>query len=620
MSNEQNCSQDTLSDGNIDISDAPTLPGCYLMRDREGTILYVGKANNLRARVRNYINMSDSRYSVKFLMRRVAGIEYLTVDTEKEALLLENSLIKTHKPRYNVRLRDDKTFISIRLDPSEPFPRLTVVRRHKRDAARYFGPYHDTRAARKTIRQLQRLVPLRICSDHVMANRKRPCIYYQMKQCHAPCTSQITAEAYADMVNQALMVLEGRSNELEKQLRARMARLSEALRFEEAALIRDRLADLRVTVEPQRAVVPGPSGGRDVFGYYAEGQFLQIQSLYYRNNAMVGGDTFAFDRVEMPLEELFGSFLLQYYDSAPFIPGEILLPAALEEMPVLQELLSEKRGASVRLRVPQRGTPSRLVRLAASNAQRAFAERKGHEKAAREALEAVQSTLRLPRLPERIECFDISTIQGDSTVAAMVVFEQGIPSKNRYRRYTIKQTAGQDDFAAMRETLTRRYTRALQENDLPDLVLIDGGKGHLNIAGAVLKTLGLDTLPYAAIAKSRSDKDRTTLERFFIPHRSNPIIPQQNGPVVRLLSAVRDETHRFAITFHRKKRSKARLTSVIVAIPGVGETRAKRLLASFGSVARLREATVEQVAAVPSINVTLAREIVEFLKRNPGRQ
>ncbi|HOC70752.1 MAG TPA: excinuclease ABC subunit UvrC, partial [Candidatus Hydrogenedentes bacterium] len=620
MSKKQNQIQVPPSDAKLDISKAPTLPGCYLMRDADGNILYIGKAKNLRARLRNYINMSDSRYSVRFLMRRVAGIEYLTVDTEKEALLLENSLIKTHKPHYNVRLRDDKTYISIRLDPSERFPRLTVVHRRKPDKARYFGPYHDARAARKTIKQLQYLIPLRICSDHVLASRKRPCIYYQMKQCPAPCTGLIPPEAYADMVNQVLMILEGRSKELEKQLRARMARLSEALCFEEAAQIRDRLADLRITVEPQRAIVPGPACGRDVFGYYAEGQFLQIQSLYYRNNAMVGGDTFAFDRVEVPLEELFASFLLQYYDSAPFIPGEILLPSALEEMPVLEELLSEKRGAPVRLRVPRRGPPAHLVQLAESNAQRAFIERKGHEKAVLKALEAVQDTLHLPRLPGRIECFDVSTIQGDSTVAAMVVFEQGVPAKNRYRRYTIKDTPGQDDFAAMRETLLRRYTRALRENDLPDLVLIDGGKGHLNVASAVLKTLGLESLPHAAIAKSRSENGQTSCERFFIPRRSNPIVPPQNGPVVHLLSAVRDETHRFAITFHRKKRSQARLTSTLLEIPGVGKTRLKRLLTTFGSVTRLREASVEQVAALPSINDTLARQIVEFLKQNPGRQ
>lgn len=597
-----------------DAAAAPTLPGCYLMRDAEGRILYIGKAKNLRARIRNYINETDSRYSVKFLMRRVTRIDYLTVATEKEALLLENTLIKKHKPRYNVRLRDDKTFISIRLHPSENFPRLTVVRRRRNDGARYFGPYHDARAARKTIRQLQRLVRLRLCSDHVLANRTRPCIYHQMGLCLAPCVGLITKEAYGILVERALMILEGRAGELEKQLRGEMERLAESLRFEEAAAARDQLADLHTTMEPQRAVVGGATADRDVFGFHAEGSYLQIQILYYRNNAMTGGADFAFDRIEAPVSEILGSFLLQYYEAAPSIPSEILLPLELEEMEILAELLSEKRGATTRLRAPVRGALAGLVRLAEDNARRAFNERKGHEKACRDALEAVKAALHLPAAPARIECFDISTIQGDATVAAMVVFENGMPAKNRYRRYSIKRTQGQDDFAAMREVIQRRYSRALREQDLPGLVLIDGGKGHLGAAKIVLDSLGLADLPCAAIAKSRREEGESAFERFFIPGRSNPIIPAQNGPVVRLLAGIRDETHRFAITYHRKKRTKARLTTSLLQIPGVGEKRARLLLATFGSVSRIREATPEQLAAVPSISATLARKIVEALQ------
>jgi len=597
-----------------DAAAAPTLPGCYLMRDTEGRILYIGKAKNLRARIRNYINETDSRYSVKFLMRRVAHIDYLTVATEKEALLLENTLIKEHKPRYNVRLRDDKTFISIRLDPAENFPRLTVLRRRRNDGARYFGPYHDARAARKTIRQLQRLVRLRLCSDHVLANRVRPCIYHQMGLCHAPCVGLISREDYQVLVQQTLMVLEGRAGELERQLRAEMERLAESLRFEEAAVMRDRLADLRTTIEPQRAVVQGTTADRDVFGLYAEGPYLQIQVLYYRNNAMIGGADFAFDRIEVPVSEILGSFLLQYYETAPTIPAEILLPLELEEMEVLSELLSEKRGRATRLRAPVRGALVSLVRLASDNARRAFTERKGHEKASRDALEAVKTALHLPAAPERIECFDVSTIQGDATVAAMVVFENGMPAKSRYRRYSIERTQGQDDFAAMREVIQRRYSRAVREQDLPGLVLIDGGKGHLGAAKVVLDSLGLDNLPCAAIAKSRQEEGDSAFERFFIPGRSNPIIPPQNGPVVRLLAGIRDETHRFAITYHRKKRTKARLTTALLQIPGVGERRARLLLTAFGSVSRIREATPEQLAAVPSISATLARKIVEALQ------
>ena len=597
----------------LDAGAAPVLPGCYLMRDAENRILYIGKAKSLRARIRNYINATDSRYSVKFLMRRVASIEYFTVGSEKEALLLENTLIKTHKPRYNVRLRDDKTFISIRLNPAEPYPRLTVVRRRREDGARYFGPYHDTRAARKTIRQLQRLVPLRVCSDHVLENRARPCIYYQMKQCHAPCVGFISRESYGELVSQALLILEGRSDELENRLREEMLYHADAMRFEQAALVRDRLADLKTTVEPQRAVMTGRTHDRDVFGYYQEGRFIQIQVLYYRNHAMVGGKTFGFDHVEAPVDELIGSFLLQYYDSVPAIPQEILLPLDLEDGPALAEVLGEKRGSTVHVRVPRRGALAGLVQLAASNAQRAFTERKGHERALEETLEAVRKTLHLGAVPHRIECFDVSTIQGDSTVAAMVVFEQGQSAKQRYRRYSIKRFDGQDDFAAMREALERRYARALREQDLPDLVLIDGGKGHLNVAKTVLNGLDLGALACASIAKSRGGTGETSFERFFIPGRSNPIVPPQNGPVVKLLASIRDEAHRFAITYHRKKRSAARLSTELLAIPGIGKSRARLLLTTFGSVARVRQATVEQLAAIPSISATLALKIKHAL-------
>ncbi len=598
----------------LDISAAPTSPGCYLMRNERGQILYVGKAKNLRARLRNYINETDSRYSVKFLMRRVASIEYLVVDTEKEALLLENSLIKAHKPKYNVRLRDDKTYISIRLDPRETFPRLRVVRRHKEDGARYFGPYHDTRAARKTLKQMQKLVPLRICSNHVMANRTRPCIYYQMKQCAAPCVGLVAPEAYARLVEQALLILEGRSAELEQQLLDGIAAAAGALKFEEAAVLRDRLHDLRATVEPQRAVTSGVMDERDVFGVHVEGRFIEIQVLFYRGNTMVGGEAFSFDHVETPVAEILASFLLQFYSVAPVIPKEVLLPVAVDDQDALAELLSEKRGGRVALRCPRRGALKRIVALANDNAKRAFTDRRGQEKAIMDTLEQTRAALHLSRIPERIECFDVSTIQGSNTVAAMVVFEHGLPAKQRYRRYAVKNISGQDDFSAMREALERRYRRAVAEDELPDLVLIDGGKGHLNVALAVLKSLGLAALPCAAIAKSRVGEGTTSFERFFIPGRMNPIVPPQRGPVVQLLSRVRDEAHRFAIGYHRIKRKKSTITTALLDIPGVGPTLARRLLTQFGSLTRVRQATVEQLARTPGIHATLAQQIHEALK------
>ncbi len=610
---EDDASPDT---GELDISAAPNDPGCYLMYDRDDRVLYVGKAKNLRARLRNYINATDSRYSVKFLMRRAARVECLVVGTEKEALLLENSLIKRYKPRYNVRLRDDKNFISIRLHPGEAFPRMTVVRRRAHDGARYFGPYHDARAARKTMKHMQKIMPLRVCSDSVLENRSRPCIYHQIKQCLAPCVGLVSSEAYQDVVRQALLALEGRGAELEKQLREEITKLAAALRFEEAAVVRDRLYDLQATLEPQRAVTARSAADRDVFGLYMEGRFIEIQALYYRNNAMIGGDAFSFERIDAPPEEMLASFLLQYYDIAPVIPQEILLPLELEDREALAELLGEKRGGGVVLRCPKRGELTRLIELANNNAQHAFQEKRGRDKARRDALEQVRQTLSLPRTPERIECFDVSTIQGDKTVASMAVFEGGEPCKRRYRRYSIRSIDAQDDFAAMRETLLRRFSRAIQEKDLPDLVLIDGGKGHLNVAVDVFRQLGLTSLPCASIAKARAMDGASSPERFFIPGRMNPIVPRQNSPVVHLLSRIRDEAHRFAISFHRQKRAKAALSSALRDIPGVGEQRAKALLRTFGSASGVRKASLEELAAAPGIGDTLARTILDALHRD----
>lgn len=595
---------------NFDISSVPQSPGCYIMLDEKGRILYVGKAKNLRARVRQYISESDSRYSVKFLMRRVARITFLVTENEKEALLLENSLIKQNKPRYNVHLRDDKTYISLRFDPREEFPRITVVRRFKRDGARYFGPYHDTSAARRTLRQIQRMFALRTCSDHVLYNRTRPCLYYQMKQCVAPCVGYVSRDQYHEVVEQVLLILEGRSPELEKRLVERIQSLAEQLDFEQAAVLRDRLFDLRRTMEKQSAVTLRGEEDRDVFGYYNDGRYTEVQVLFYRGGKMLGGKTFSFERQEMPVEELLGTLVLQYYADAPLIPAEVLLPCALEETEALSEILTDQRGRAVTVHYPQRGDKKSLVELAMRNAKQKFEEKRMREKAQADALQEMMRALHLPKLPERIECFDISTTQGDKTVASMVVFSNGEPDKARYRKFSMKTVEGQDDFASMREVLLRRYRRALEENDLPSLVLIDGGKGQLGVAVTALKDLGLDDLPVVSIAKSRDQEHgNRSPERFFLPGRSNPIILDQKGPVVWLAARVRDEAHRFAITFHRKKRGETVRKSALTSIPGVGPARAKGLLKHFGSVKKLRSATLEELLAVPGLGPALAREI-----------
>jgi len=598
----------------FDVGQVPTGPGCYLMLDSRGKPIYVGKAKNLRARIRTYVNEGDSRYSVKFLMRRVAQIDFLVTTNEKEALLLENSLIKQHKPRYNVRLKDDKTYISLRLDPREDFPRITTVRRYKRDGARYFGPYHDSNAVRRTLRQLQRLFPMRTCSDHVLNNRTRPCLYYQMRQCVAPCVGYVDRDAYHELVDQVMLVLEGRSGELEKLLLARIAQSAERLDFEQAATLRDRLYDLRRTLERQRTVAVGGAEDRDVFGYYNEGSFTELQVLYYRGGKMTGGRVFTFERREMPVDELLSSFLLQYY-SESVIPGEVLLPLELEEANALSEILSEQRGQKAVVHWPQRGEKTALVDLAMRNAKHSFAEKRLAEKANAEVLRQIQEVFGLAAPPARIECFDISTIQGARTVGSMVTFTDALPDKSRYRRYSIRTVEGQDDFASMREVLLRRYTRAIEEDDLPSLVVIDGGKGQLNVAHAVFKDLGIEDLPHISIAKSRSQEaGGHSPERFFVPGRMNPIILPQKGPVVQLMARLRNEAHRFAISYHRKQRGKATINTTLTEIPGVGPARARTLLNQLGSVAKIRIATVEEIAALPGFNRQLAETVHRSLQ------
>ena len=598
----------------FDIGAVPTDAGCYIMEDGKGKPIYVGKAKSLRARIRSYMNASDSRYSVKFLMRRVSRIQFLVTANEKEALLLENSLIKQHRPRYNVQLKDDKTYISLRIDTRQDFPRITVVRRYKKDGARYFGPYHSASSVRHTLRRLQHLFPLRTCTDHVLHNRTRPCLYYQMKQCAAPCVKFIDRDAYHEILNQVLLVLEGKSDVLEQQLLGEIETHAIALDFEKAAAVRDRLYDLRRTLERQRTVAVPGAEDRDVFGVYQEGNFVAIQILFYRGGKMLGGRNVFFKRQEMPLDDLLSSFVLQYYSEAPTIPAEVLVPIAIESGDVLGDILSEQRGLKVTVINPQRGEKVALVNLANQNAEQRFKEKRLSEAADKDTLDAMKSALKLPKLPERIECFDISTIQGTATVASMVVFTDGQPDKARYRRYSMKTVDGQDDFASMREVLLRRYTRAIEENDLPDFVLIDGGKGQLGMATAVFKDLGIDDLPHAGIAKARTQEegDRSP-ERFFIPGRSNPIILPQNGTVVQLAARIRNEAHRFAITYHRKKRSRSSLKNTLVEIPGVGPKRAKTLLTQLGSVSKVREASVECIAALPGFSDSLAEDIYQYL-------
>ncbi|MCP4643682.1 MAG: excinuclease ABC subunit UvrC [bacterium] len=598
----------------FDISRAPTVAGCYIMRDTRGKVIYVGKAKNLRARLRSYINESDSRYRVKFLMKRVARIEFLVTTNEKEALLLENSLIKKHRPRYNVRLRDDKTYVSVKVSVKDQYPRVTVTRKIRRDGSRYFGPYADTKAVRQTVTHLQRIFPLRTCSDSVLRNRTRPCLYHQMKQCCAPCVDYVTPEEYAEIVEQVLLVLDGRSDEVEKTLLSQIEQCAGALEFEKAAEVRDRLYALRTTLERQRTVASGSTDDRDVFGVHTHGRYSEIQILFFRHGKLTGGRSVSFNQREMPLDEVLGSFLLQYYSEASAVPSEVLVPVALDEADTLAEILSEARGAKVNVLCPQRGEKVRLVEMAGRNAKTAFEDKQLADKANADLVAQVKEKLKLRHLPVRIECFDISTIQGTKSVGSMVTFEGGQADKSRYRRFSIKSVEGQDDFGMMREVLLRRYTRAIEEDDLPDLVLIDGGKGQLNVASAVLADLGIEDLEAVSIAKARAESEGArSMERFFLPGRSNPVILRQDSPVVLLMARIRDEAHRFAITYHRKRRQTAAMRSTLLDIPGVGDQRAKALLRTLGSMKRIRSAPVDAIASVPGVTRKLAQRIKDHL-------
>jgi excinuclease ABC subunit C len=600
----------------FDLARVPAHPGCYLMRDDTGKVVYVGKAVHLRSRIRSYLNDQDTRYRVKFLMRRVARIDFLVTDTEKEALLLENSLIKEHQPRYNVRLKDDKTHVSLKLNLRHAWPRFTVTRKRVKDGSRYFGPYASAVAVRETLKQLQKVFPLRTCPDAVLNNRTRPCLYHQIGQCSAPCVGLVSSEDYRDTVRQAVLVLEGRNADVEKLLIEKIESHAAALEFEKAAQVRDRLYALRETLERQRTVRDSGAGDQDVFGMHCQGRYSVIQVLTYRGGRMTGGRPYSFGRQEMPAEEVFASFLMQYYQQSAAIPDEVLVPFALEEAATLAELLSDERGRKVTVHCPERGEKRTLVALAERNARSAFEEKRLAEKANQDLTEQVGRVFQLDPPPRRIECFDISNVQGTNAVGSMVVFEGGVPDKSRYRRFSIRLVEGQDDFAMMREVLLRRYTRAVAEDDLPGLVLIDGGKGQLNVAVAVFKDLGIDNQPVAGIAKARAlDEGGHSPERFFVPGRKNPIILPQNHPVVLYLARVRDEAHRFAVTYHRQRRTTAALRSALVEIPGVGEKRARALLRALGSVKRIRESGVDEIAAVPGVSETLARTILEHLQR-----
>lgn len=585
----------------------PTTPGVYLMHDAAGAVLYVGKARNLRQRVRSYFGNTDSRPQVRFLMARVAEIRFTVTDTEKEALLLENTLIKQHQPRYNLNLKDDKTFFSLRIDLRERFPRFTVVRKVSRDGARYFGPYASASAAREVLKQLQRMFPLRHYPLKSCMNRPRPCLYHQIGQCSAPCHHLISPEQYGSLVEGAILFLEGRSKDLTTGFRQQMKTAAEAQRYEEAARWRDLLQAIDTTLERQKVVSQG--GDSDIVGLARQDERLAVALLFIRGGSLTGS-TVLHGTGELEDADTLAAFIQRYYDAERSIPDALLLPLALEDQDALAEWLSDQKGKRVRLSVPRRGEKLELVGLATRNAQAALQEAGAAARGIEQTLEELRQKLALPALPRRIECYDISNLQGRHSVGSGVVFLDGAPDKQQYRRYRIRSVEGQDDFAMLQEVFTRRFSpQKIEAWGLPDLVVVDGGIGQLNSVLAIFDSLGLrEQVPVVALAKSRviGDGKDTAVERseerVFLPGRRNPVRLRQDGAAIRLLAAIRDEAHRFAITYHRTLRERATLRSSLRDIPGIGPQRERLLLRQFGSLEGVRQATVTDLMATAGIS------------------
>jgi len=592
----------------------PASAGVYILKDKKGRSLYIGKAKNLRSRVLSYLHEGRDRERphIAYLMKEVEDLDYFVTRNEREALVLENSLIKQKKPRYNIRLRDDKNYLSLRLDPRERFPRLTLTRRVLKDGALYYGPFASADALKKAKRLIHKVFPLRDCTDEKFRRHSaRPCLSYYMGMCLGPCAGKVDEAGYNEVVDRTRMFLRGEKGRIIELLRGNMGKASGEMRYEDAAHYRDQAKLLEKNLDEQMFITPGTKD-RDIVGFYREGQDAEFSILFSRGGILVDKAEYSFKNTAGTDEELLGGFILQFYGGNRFIPNEIIIPVGIEGMEELSEWLSERLGRRVALSVPERGVKASQLELAGRNALESFQRKHARELHELDLLERLKSSLHLQRLPGAIECFDISNTQGDLAVASLVRFEGGKPARERYRTYRIKTVEGPNDYAMMREVLSRRLTRADEEGwDTPDLVLIDGGKGQLNIAQRVLDELGCaGEIGLASIAKGRYEGES---DKIYIYGRKNPIVFSRNSQVLFLLMRIRDEAHRFAITFHKKLRGKRAVSSALDDVPGIGAKRRKELIKRFGSLAGIRDASVDDIAAVPGLSRRIAEELKERL-------
>ena len=610
----------------------PNRPGVYLMRDDKGEVIYVGKAVSLRNRVRSYFQ--DSRNAgpkVEAMLKHVADFSYIVTDSEVEALILEANLIKEEEPWYNIRLKDDRSYPYLKIS-DEPFPRVLVVRRPDRQD-RVFGPYTDARAVRQTVQFLRKLFPLRTCNLDLSGPRNhRPCLLYHIGRCGAPCADLQSEEEYAELIQEVELFLEGRHDRLLPALQRKMEEAAERLEFERAARLRDQIQAMEKMVERQK-VVMNADVDQDVLGLAVADGLACAQIFFVRGGKVVGSEHFFLDIGEEDDEsEILRSFVEQYYNQTRFVPREILLPLAIESKSAVEAWLSEKKGQRVYLRRPQRGEKRRLVEMVSENARLVLAARQERMNARQHHNEAglkqLQGVLGLADLPQRIEAFDVSNLQGTDTVASMVVLQDGEPLPSDYRRFRIRSVEGSDDYAAMREVVQRRFQRGLREREelaeldadtreeartkakfarMPDLVLIDGGRGQLNAAAGVLRELGLDDLPVVGLAER--------LEEVYTLEQPDPLRLPADSPGIHLLQRARDEAHRIALGYHRQLRGKRTQASSLDAIEGVGPARKRALIKHFGSVRGVREATLDELLEVPGLPEAVARRIYEQLGR-----
>ena len=627
----------------------PERPGVYIMKNARAEVLYVGKAKRLRSRVRSYFGSGRSlEPKVRALAEQVETLDHVVTANEAEALMLEATLVKRHQPVFNVRLKDDKHYPYLRVDVQHDWPRVTITRRVEQDGARYFGPYASAGSVRRTLDVVKKLFPWRSCSKEITGTDPRPCLDYYIKRCIAPCTSYCTEDEYRGVIDQTLLFLEGRSREVLQGVESQMRGASESLEFERAARLRDQAAAIRSVTERQRMATT-TSLDADIFALAREGDEACVHVFFVRGTVVADTDSFTLDGATDATDaEVLGAFLAQFFESATYIPRTVLLSHAPADREELQAALRERRGRAVDIAVPERGELRALVATAEENAREALAMQRVRWLANRDKTEAalslLQDELDLPEPPRRIECYDISTIQGTNTVASMVVFEDGSPRNHEYRRFRIKTVEGQDDFASMREVLTRRFKRlaarrgreegggergsegggeadngrgpdeeqeldAYEEpspwDETPDLVVIDGGKGQLGAALDVMRDLALGDVPVCGLAKRE--------EEVFVADVDGPIVLPRTSQALYLLQRVRDEAHRFAITYHRTLRGKQTRRSALDAIPGVGPKRKRALLRKFGSVKALREASVDDIAAVEGFSTRLAETVKRSL-------